>query len=142
MATQNKFNSYTTDLTAGKHDWSTHVFKIALSNTAPVATNTILANIAQITAANGYTSGGNATTVTKANAAGVETISGTQVVFTAVTAAMAAFRYAVLYNDTQTTPVKPLVSWIDYGSSLTLQVGDSLTIQFNSVSPGAINTTT
>ena len=103
MATQNKFNSYTTDLTAGKHDWSTHVFKIALSNTAPVATNTILANIAQITAANGYTSGGNATTVTKANAAGVETISGTQVVFTAVTAAMAAFPM----RSCTTTPKRP-----------------------------------
>jgi len=44
---------------------------------------------------------------------------------------MAAFRYVVLYNHTQTSPVKPLLGYWDYGSALTLNNGDSLTIKFN-----------
>ena len=55
MAVQNKFNDYINQLHRAKHDWSTHVFKVMLSNAAPVATNTIKADITDITAATGYT---------------------------------------------------------------------------------------
>lgn len=143
MATgaQNKFNVYTKDLTEAKHDWSTHVYKVMLTNIAPVATNTVKANIMDIAAGNGYTAGGLATAITKANAAGVETIQGAQVVINA-TGAIGPFRYAVLYNDTQATPLKPLVAWIDYGAAVTMAAADSFTVAFNSTTPGTINTTT
>lgn len=142
MATQNKFNDYTNQLVRAKHDWSSHVFKVMLTNTAPSAANTVKADITEIAAGNGYTAGGPATTPSISSAAGVATINGTQAVITAAGGSIGPFRYAVLYNDTQASPAKPLVSYIDYGASQTLNDGESLTVKFNNASPGVINTTT
>lgn len=143
MATQNKFYDYVNQLVRGKHAWDAHVFKVMLTNTAPVqATNTVKADITEIAAGNGYTAGGPATTPTIGNAGGVCTIQGTQAVITAAGGSIGPFRYAVLYNDTQASPAKPLVSYVDYGASQTLNDGESLTIKFNNASPGTINTTT
>lgn len=145
MATsaQTKFNIFTKDLTEAKHDFATHVFKIALTNTAPVAaTGAVLADITQIAATGSYVAGGLATTVTKSRASGVETITGTAVTFTASGGNIGPFRYAVLYNDTQTAPAKPLIAFMDYGAALTLATGDSLAVRFNSTTPGTIATVT
>jgi hypothetical protein len=71
---------------------------------------------------------------------GTTTISGSQVVFTA-SGAMATFRYAVLYNDTTSTPVnKPLVAWWDYGAGVSLTSGEAFTVKFNNTDPGTILT--
>jgi hypothetical protein len=131
MATFNKFNQFVKDLIDGKHNFSSHVFKIMLTNVAPTSANAIKADITEITAGNGYTAGGNTTTITATVASGVAKVVGTNVTFTAVTASMATARYAVMYNDTQTTPVKPLVGWWDYGSAITLAVGESLAVNFD-----------
>jgi hypothetical protein len=50
MATSawNKFQDFSEQFAKGVHVFGTHTFKVALTNTAPVATNTILANITQI----------------------------------------------------------------------------------------------
>lgn len=141
-AAPTKFNDYTNQLNRAKHDWATHVFKVMLTNTAPVATNSIKTDLTEIAAGNGYTAGGVVTTVTLATAAGVSTISGTQVVITASGGSIGPFRYAVLYNDTQTSPVDPLVEFIDYGAAQTLADGESLTVKFNNATPGTISTTT
>jgi hypothetical protein len=130
MATFAKFNVFTVDLTAAKHDFSSASFKVMLTNTAPVATNAVKTDITDITAGNGYTAGGTVTTVTRSNASGVETIFCSDVVFTA-TGAVGPFRYAVLYNDTQTTPAKPLVGWADYGSGVTMASADTFTVDFD-----------
>jgi hypothetical protein len=130
MATFSKFNVFTVDLTAGKHDFSSATYKVMLTNTAPVATNAVKADITEITAANGYSAGGPTTTVTRSNASGVETILCSDVVVTA-TGAVGPFRYAVLYNDTQTTPAKPLVGWADYGSAVTMANADTFTVDFD-----------
>lgn len=141
MATFNKFQDFSEQLVNGVQNFTTDTFKVALSNVAPVATNTALANITQISAGNGYTSGGTATTITVAEATGTTTVSGTQVVFTASGGSIGPFRYVVLYNDTTTTPVnKPLVGWWDYGSSITLADGETFTVKFSNTSPGAIFT--
>jgi hypothetical protein len=141
MATSayNKFEDFTEQLIRGVHDFEAHVFKVALTNTAPVATNTILGNITQIAAGSGYTTGGNTTTVTLSETSGTTTIQGTEVVFTA-TGAMGTFRYAVLYNDTPTSPVDPLIAWFDYGSAISLSNGETFTVRFNNASPGTIAT--
>jgi hypothetical protein len=44
---------------------------------------------------------------------------------------MANFRYAVLWNDTPTAPADPLIGWFDYGSTVTLAVGESLLVDFD-----------
>ena len=140
MAAYNKFNDFSEQLANGVQNFATDVYKVALSNTAPVATNTILSDITQIGAGNGYTSGGSTTTITLAEVTGTTTVSGTQVVFTASGGSIGPFRYVVLYNDTTTSPSKPLVAWWDYGSSITLADGETFTVKFSNTTPGAIFT--
>lgn len=144
MATsaQSKFNDFTNQLVRAKHDFSSHVFKVMLTSIAPVLANSIKGDLTEIAAGNGYTAGGPTSTITLATASGTVTISGAQAVITAAGGSIGPFRYAVLYNDTQTTPVKPLVTFLDYGAALTLGDTESLTIKFNNVSPGTILTVT
>lgn len=141
MATQNKFQDFVEQLEKGVHNFATNTFKVALTNAAPNATDTILANITQIANGNGYTTGGTATTVSIAEASGTSTVQGTAVVFTA-SGSMGPFRYAVLYNDTATSPADALISWADYGSSITLAATETFTVTFGGASPGTIHTLT
>lgn len=140
MATYNKFQDFSEQLNRGVHNFGTQTFKVALTNSAPVATNTVLADITQIGAGNGYTTGGNTTTITLSETAGTTTVQGTQVVFTASGGTMATFRYWVLYNDSSTSPADALIAWWDNGSAVSLADGESFTIKFNNVTPGTIFT--
>jgi hypothetical protein len=131
VATYNKFNQFTKDLIDGKHNFSSNVFKVMLTNTAPVATNAIKGDLTEISAGAGYTAGGATTTITATTTSGTAKVSGTNVVFTADGGSIGPVRYAVIYNDTQTSPAKPLVGWWDYGSSITLAADESLTVTFD-----------
>jgi len=135
VAAFNKFNQFVQDVASGVHQMqtgTTHVFKVALTNTAPVATNTVLANITEITAGTGYTAGGiSGGTVTGSQTTGTFKFTlGTDPVWTA-TGSMGPLRYAVLYNDTPTSPLKPLIGWWDYGSSVTLATGETFTVDLD-----------
>lgn len=131
MATYNKFNQYVLDLANGVHDWDAHTYKLMLTNTAPVATNSVKADLTEITAGNGYTAGGAATTITTSVSSGTSKAVGTDVTWTASGGTVGPFRYVVLYNDTPTSPADPLVAWWDYGSAITLNIGDSFTADVN-----------
>jgi len=131
MATYNKFNNYVLDFTNGVHDWNLHTYKLMLTNVAPVATNAVKANLTEITAENGYTAGGAATTITTSITGNTAKAVGTDVTWTASGGTIGPFRYVVLYNDTPTSPANPLVAWWDYGSSLTLADGDTFTADVN-----------
>ena len=128
----NKFQDFVNQLALTKHNLNTDTWKVALTNSAPVNTNTVLSNITQIANGNGYTTGGADATRSMAYATGTVTVSGTKVVWTCATAPMGPFQYAVLYNDTQTSPADPPIGWWDYGSALTLQVGETFSVKFNS----------
>lgn len=130
MASFTKFNQYSKDLIDGVHAFATHTFKVVLTNVAPVAGNTVLANITQISNGNGYTTGGTATTMSTSTSSGVAKATGTDVVFTA-SGAVGPFRYAVLYNDTPTSPADPLVGFWDYGSAVTLAAAETFTVDFD-----------
>lgn len=98
-------------------------------------------DISDIAAGNGYTAGGSDTGASGSGSGGTYTVTGTNITWTASGGAIATFRYVVLYNHTQTSPVKPLLGYWDYGSALALGTGDSLTVKFNSgVSSGTILT--
>lgn len=130
MAAFNKFYSMIEEVFKKKHNFGADTFKVMLTNTAPVATNTVKANITEISAGNGYTAGGTATTITSAaQTSGVFKQVFTDVVFTASGGTIGPFRYAVLYNDTATN--KELVAWYDYGSSITLASGEPFTVDFD-----------
>lgn len=131
MATYNKVNIFVEDQFEGVHDWDAHTFKVMLTNSAPVATNSIKTDLTEISAGNGYTAGGTATTITTSRSSGTFKAVGTDVVFTASGGTIGPFRYAVLYNDTPTSPADPLVSWWDYGSSITLNSGETFTVDFD-----------
>ena len=141
MATYNKFNQFVQDLAHQVHKLSTDVLKVMLTLTAPVATNSIKGDLTDIAAGNGYTAGGTAVTVTTSSqSSGTYTLAANQVVFTAAGGAIANFRYPVLYNDTPTSPLKPLIAWWDYGSTVTLADGETFTVKFNNANPGTILT--
>lgn len=131
MAAYNKINQFVQDLANKKHDLSADSFKVMLTNVAPVATNAVKTDITDIGAGNGYSAGGTAATITSSTqTSGTEKWILQPVVFTA-SGAVGPFRYAVLYNDTQSSPVKPLIAWWDYGASLTLANGDTFTVNFD-----------
>lgn len=141
MATYNKFQQFSEDLVEGVHDFDAHTFKVYLSNAAPSASaDAVKADMAEISGGNGYTSGGATTTIATSETGGTTTVTGTEVTWTATGGSIGPFQYAVLYNDTPTSPADPLIAWFDYGSALTLLVGESLTVRFNSASPGTVFT--
>lgn len=138
MAAYNKFNVFPEDLTNKIHDLFGSpigdTIKIMLVNSpAPVATNSVKADLTEITAGNGYTAGGQAVSSNGTRSSGTMTLDGDQIIWTASGGTIGAFRYVVLYNDTPTSPADPLIAWWDYGSNLTLQDGETFTVKFNSV---------
>lgn len=145
MAIYNSFQGFLEHIANGVHKFNTDTFKIALTNTAPVA-NQISFTPGSLhqppVNANGYPTGGGEVTISSLKSNGVLTIQGTQLIFTATSGGIGPFRYAVLYNDTQTSPADPLIAWWDYGSSVTLNEDETITIRFNEESPGTIFTIT
>ena len=119
---------------------------IALSNTAPGSessnptadTNGILGNVTQISYSN--LSSRNLTTTSSGQSGGVYTLVLADLTLTASGGSVAAFRYIYIYNDTVSSPAHPLIGYYDYGSSLTLNDGDTFTIDF-SPSNGVIQLT-
>ena len=132
MAAFNKFRSFVENLAEKVHDLGADTLKVMLTNSAPVNTNTVKANLTDISAGNGYTAGGTAIgSITSAQTAGVYKLTGGDVVFTASGGTIGPFRYAVIYNDTPTSPADPLIGWYDYGSSITLADGETFTVDFD-----------
>jgi len=54
-------------------------------------------------------------------------------VVTASGGSVGPFRYVAVYDDTPTSPAKPLIGWYDYGSSITLNAGETFTTDFDQV---------
>src|SRR5215207_5176567 len=115
------------------HDFNSDTFRWVLSNTAPVLASTfLLSNITQISTGGGYTimtdgAGGLTTTLSFARSGQTRTVSGTQVVLTA-SGAVATFRYLILVNDTPTSPLNPVIGWLDHGTGVTMAATDTYTI--------------
>lgn len=130
-----KFQDFVEQLGKAVHNFSSHTFKIALTNTLPVNTNTVLADITQISAGGGYTAGAGGgytlSGVTWAEASGTAKLTINDLVITATGASVGPFRYLVLYNDTATSPADALIGWYDYGSALTLADTETLTVDFD-----------
>ena len=125
MASFVKFNSFVEALAEKVHNLGADTLKVALTNTAPNATDTQLSQITQIANGNGYTTGGTAASITSsAQSSGTYKLVLADVVFTA-TGSMGPFRYAVLYNDTATND--ELIGYWDRGSSITLSDTDTFT---------------
>ena len=133
MAAYNKFNQFVQDLGRAVHNLNADTLKIMLSNSAPAIGNAIKSDITEIGAGNGYSAGG-ATIAGRAysQTGGVGKLTGNDVTWTA-SGTVGPFRYAILYNDTPTSPADPLIGWWDRGTSITLASGDSFTVDLDAV---------
>jgi hypothetical protein len=131
MASFNKFNSFVEALAEKKHDLGADTLKVLLTNSAPVATNSVKADLTEISAGNGYTAGGNAASVTSsAQTSGTyKLVLGDPATWTASGGSIGPFQYAVLYNDTASSD--ELIGWWDYGSAVTLADGESFAVDFD-----------
>lgn len=135
MATFVKVNDFVEALAEKKHDLGSDTLTIALSVTAPASEtsnplsdgNGILANVTQVAYTNLSTRV--ITTASSAQTSGTYKLTLTDLVLTASGGAVAAFRYIYIYNDTATND--ELIGSYDYGSNLTLQDGDTFTIDFD-----------
>lgn len=132
MATFNKFNAFVENVAEGVHNLGSDTLKVMLTNTAPVAGNSVKTDLTEISAGNGYTAGGTAATISSsAQSGGTYKLVLADVTFTASGGSIGPFRYAVLYNDTPTSPADPLIGWWDIGSAVTLADGESETVDFD-----------
>lgn len=132
MAAFNKFNDFAEQVGKGVHQLHAagHTLRVLLSNTAPNAsTNTVKADLTEISAGNGYTAGGEDIQNDYTESGGTGTLTAVDVTWTA-SGSVGPFRYAVVYNDTPTSPADPLVGYYDYGSSITLASGETFTVDF------------
>lgn len=128
MATYTKFNCFVEDVAEKKHNLGTDQLKVALTNSAPAATNTVLANITEVAYTNLSTR--NITTSSSSQTSGTYSLVLTDLVLTSSSGTTGPFRYVVVYNDTATND--ELIAYYDYGTSITLQDGDTFTVDFGS----------
>lgn len=136
-STLTKFQRLTQDLARGVHNWTPstgHTLKVYLTNSTPsVSADLVKADLPEsVSTGGGYTAGGVTVTI---NAASVQT-SGTfklilndPPVWTGTGAGFGPVRYFVLYND---TPVgDPLIGYWDFGSSISIGDGETLTLDLD-----------
>jgi hypothetical protein len=126
VATFNKFQSFVEALAEKTHNLGSDTLTVALTNSAPLATNTVLANITEISYTN--LSSRVLTSVTSSQTGGTYTLDAADLVLTA-SGVVPTFRYVVLYNDTATSD--ELIGYYDYGSAVDLLNGETFTITFD-----------
>jgi len=136
MATFNKINDFVVNAVHNM-DLESDQIVVALSNTAPSAETTnpttdgngVLANVTEIAYTNCSTR--NVTTTSSTQTSGTYKLVLTDITLTASGGDVGPFRYVYIYNDTVATPADPLIGYYDYGLSLTLNDGDSFTLDFS-----------
>jgi hypothetical protein len=126
MATFQKFNSFTEAVCEKVHNLGSDTLKVALTNSAPVTSNTVLANITEVSYTNLSTRV--ITTSSSTQTSGTYKLVLTDLILTA-SGAVGPFRYIVVYNDTATND--ELIGFFDYGSAITMANTDTLTIDFD-----------
>lgn len=129
--TFNKFQQFVEDLGKGVHNFTsdaTCTVTVALCNSsnAPVATNAVLTDLTVVSYTN--LSSRVVTGITWEHTTGTAHMTADDLVLTA-SGTVATFRYVVLYNDDSASD--SLIGWYDYGSDVTLQNGETFTIDFN-----------
>ena len=137
MATFNKVNDFVKNAVHNM-DLESDQIVIALTNTAPASEssnptadgNGIVGNLTQVSYSN-LSGDRNVTTSSSSQTSGVYKLVLADKTLTASGGSIGPFRYVYLFNDTVTSPADPLIGYYDYGSSLTLNDGDSFTVDFS-----------
>lgn len=129
MATFNKYQAWREAMVENAN-CGTDTWRVILSNTAPDVTDVTQADAAELTTAGGYTVNGNTCAVTSSTQTGgtYRLILADPATWTA-TGGGFTFRYAILWDQT----IDRLAGWWDYGSSVALAAGDTLTVDLSAV---------
>lgn len=133
MASFNKVNQFVENVCKGVHDFtsdSTCTVTVALTTNAnaPTATDETLSDLTQISYAN--LSSRVITGITAEHSSGTVTCTAADLVLTSSGGSTGPFRHVAIFDDDPTSPADPLIGWWDYGSDLTLQDGETLTLDF------------
>jgi hypothetical protein len=132
MASFNKIQAFAEHVYEGVHNLGSNTLKVLLTNDAPsAAADAVKADLtSELSTANGYTAGGTAPSISSsAQTSGTYKLVLADSVFTASGGTLGPFRYAILYDDTATN--NELIGYWDYGSSITLQDGETFTVDFD-----------
>ncbi len=131
MAVFNKFEVFAGDIGILVHDLNADQLNVYLSNAVPSASaDNVKTELAEITAEFGYPANGGDITNLYSEAGGVGTLTATDVTFTASAGSFGPFRYVVLFNLDTVVKVDPLIGWWDYGSAISVNDGESFTVDF------------
>lgn len=124
-----KLNPFIEGVFEAQFNFASDTFKVFLSNEAPtVATDSVKADITEISSGGGYTTGGQTVTIVASSQTGgtyTATVN-TTLTWTGTGAGFGPFRYAYMYDDTNATD--RLVGVWDYGSSIS--VADTETFEW------------
>lgn len=137
MATFTKINDFVLDVAEGEHQLDSDQLVVALSNTAPGAEssnptadgNGVLANVTEISYTN--CSSRNITTSASAVSSGTYKLTLDDITLTASGGSVGPFRYIYIYNSEAAVKTNPIIGYYDYGSAITLNDTDQLTINFD-----------
>jgi hypothetical protein len=143
MATFFKFNQFVEHMAEKVHNLGSDTLAYYLTNAAPdAAADSIKTDLAEIATGNGYTGPQNLTISASAQTGGVYKLTlADPGVITASGGTIGPFRYAVLFNDTPTSPADPLIGCWDYGAGgITLQIGETFTLDLDQANGVLTNT--
>lgn len=126
MPSYNKFNSFVANIANKVYNLGSDSLKVALTDTLPTSANANLADITEISYTN--ISSRVITTTSSAQSGGTYKLILVDLVLTA-SGAVGPFRYVVIYDDTAGS--KQLIGWYDYGSEVSMNSGDTFTIDFD-----------
>jgi hypothetical protein len=117
------------DLAEKVHNLGSDTLTVALcaAANAPVATNSVLTDLTQISYTN--LSSRALTIASSAHTTGTYKLTVNDLTLTASGGAVATFRYVVIYNDTAASD--QLICFFDLGQDITLANGESITLDFD-----------
>jgi hypothetical protein len=135
MASFNKVNDFVVNAVHNM-DLQSDQIAVALTNTAPGSEssnpvsdgNGIVGNLTQISYTN--CSSRNVTTTSSSQTSGTYKLVLADLTLTA-SGTVGPFRYIYIFDDTVTSPADPIIGYYDYGTSLTLNSGDTFTLDFS-----------
>lgn len=127
MATYVKVNSFVEKLAEKVFNLGSDTLTVALTNTAHTASWSQLSDLTQVSYTN--LSSRALTISSSAQTTGTYKLVLADLVLTSSGGTTGPFRYVYIYDDTATND--ELIAYYDYGTSITLQDGDTFTLDFD-----------